>query len=242
MATIAHQVRTHPSRRGALRCRRAAFTLMELIMGMIITGLVMAAIAALLSAVAMGWEQSGKSQTSSIHRVQTHARIQRILKGIKQLGAIRSGSINGNSAPAAVMIWKSDDNGDGKAQISELALLVHEGAVGTADGYLSFNDVQYPSYWTAAQRTAADNTPPIVTEADVYKDSSIDTFRSMGYVHKTLVASNLVGVVFTRTDGVDITRPWLDYVLKFDKENDVHVEYGTTSVRTPSTLPADQRS
>jgi hypothetical protein len=241
MAPIARRLRSHPSRRGALR-RRAAFTLMELIMGMIITGLVMAAIAALLSAVAMGWEQSGKSQTSSIHRVQTHARIQRILKGVKQLGAIRAGSINGNATPAAVMIWKSDNNGDGKVQFSELALLVHEGAVGTESGYLSFYDVQYPTSWSAAQRTAADNTPPVVTEADVYKDSSIDTFRSMAYVQKTLVASNLLGVVFTRTDGADLTRPWLDYVLKFDKENDVHVEYGTTSVRTPSTLPADQRS
>jgi hypothetical protein len=241
MAPIARRLRSHPSRRDALR-RRAAFTLMELIMGMIITGLVMAAIAALLSAVAMGWEQSGKSQTSSIHRVQTHARIQRILKGVKQLGAIRAGSINGNATPAAVMIWKSDNNGDGKVQFSELALLVHEGAVGTESGYLSFYDVQYPTSWSAAQRTAADNTPPVVTEADVYKDSSIDTFRSMAYVQKTLVASNLLGVVFTRTDGADLTRPWLDYVLKFDKENDVHVEYGTTSVRTPSTLPADQRS
>jgi hypothetical protein len=68
---------------------------MELIMGMIVTGLVMSAIAALLSAVAMGWEQNGKSQTNSVYRVQTHARVQRILKGVKQLGAVRGGSVNG---------------------------------------------------------------------------------------------------------------------------------------------------
>ena len=211
-------------------------------MGMIVTGLVMAAIAALLSAVAMGWEQSGKSQANSVHRVQTHARIQRILKGVKQLGAVRIGSVDGTATPpAAVMIWKSDDNGDGKPQFSELALLVHEGAVGTVGGYLSFYDVVYPSSWSLEQRAAADNTPPVITEADVYKDSSIDTFRTMTHVRKQLVASNLVGVVFTRRDGASITRPSLDYVLRFNKDSDVHVEYGTTAVRTPSTLPASER-
>ena len=242
MTTIARQLRTLRSRRPRHRgLARAAFTLMELVMGMIVTGLVMAAIGALLSAVAMGWEQSGHAQTTSVHRVQAHARIQRILKGAKQLGAIRAGSVNGNATPAGVMLWKSDNNGDGKVQFSELGLLVHEGLVGTPDAYLSFYDVAYPAAWTAAQKAAADNTPPVVTEADVYKDSNIDTFRTMAYVHKTLVASNLVGVVFTRTDGADITRPSLDYVLKFSKDNNVEVEYGTTSVRTPSTLPADQR-
>jgi hypothetical protein len=215
---------------------------MELIMGMIVTGLVMSAIAALLSAVTMGWRQSGHAQANSVHRVQAHARIQRILKGVKQLGAVRAGSVNGTASPAAaVMIWKSDDNGDNKVQFSELGLLVHEGAVGTSDGYLSFYDVAYPSSWSQEQRTAADNAPPVVTEEDVYKDSSIDTFRTMTHVRQQLVASHIVGVAFTRRDGADITRPSLDYVLKFNKDNEVHVEYGTTSVRTPSTLPVSQR-
>jgi len=242
METTAGQLHSVIIRRNGGRGCRCAFTLMELIMGMIVTGLVMAAIAALLSAVAMGWDQSGKSQTNSVYRVQTHARIQRILKGVKQLGAVRPGSVNGTAIlPAGVMIWKSDDNGDNKVQFSELALLVHEGAVGTADGYLSFYEVAYPSSWSQQQRTAADNAPPVVTQDDVYKDSSIDTFRTMAYVRKQLVASNLVGVVFTRTDGADISRPSLDYVLKFNKDDDVRVEYGTTSLRTPTTLPASQR-
>jgi hypothetical protein len=215
---------------------------MELVMGMIVTGLVMSAIAALLSAVAMGWEQSGNSQANSVHRVQAHARIQRILKGVKQLGTVRPGSVSGTtSLPAAVMLWKSDDNADNKVQFSELALLVHEGTPGTPQAYVSFYDVAYPSSWSAEQRAAADSAPPVVTEEDVYKDSSIDTFRTMTYVRKQRVASNVVGVAFTRTDGANITRPSLDYVLKFKKDNEVHVEYGTTAVRTPSTLPASQQ-
>jgi hypothetical protein len=229
-------------RTGRLPRARGGFTLMELVMGMIVTGLVMSAIAGLLSAVAMGWEQNGRAQANSVHRVQAHARIQRILKGVKQLGAVRHGSVDGTTMPAAaVMFWKSDDNGDSKVQFSELALLAHEGAVGTPGAYVSFYDVAYPTSWSAAQRTAADSTPPVVTEEDIYKDSSIDTFRTMTYVRKQLVASNVVGVAFTRTDGAVITRPSLDYVLKFIKDGETHVEYGTTAVRTPTTLPASQR-
>jgi len=211
-------------------------------MGMIVTGLVMSAIAGLLSAVAMGWEQNGRSQANSVHRVQAHARIQRILKGVKQLGAVRHGSIHGTTTPpAAVMIWKSDDNGDNKVQFSELALLVHEGAIGTPQAYVSFYDVAFPSSWSAAQRAAYDSTPPGLTQEDLYKSTSFDDFRMMMYVRKQLVASNVVGVAFTRTDGADITRPSLDYVLKFTKDGETHVEYGTTAVRTPTTLPASQR-
>ena len=239
MQPTAFQLRTPRSR------RRSAFTLMELVMGMIVTGLVMSAIAALLSAVAMGWEQNGRSQADSVHRVQAHARIQRLLKGVKQLGVVRPGSVNGNATPAAVMLWKSDDNHDGKVQFSELALLVHEGQAGTPGGFLSFYDVAYPSYWTAAQRIAADTPPAGTTDEDtyrdVYEDDSIDRFRTLQYVRNHRVASNLAGVAFTRTDGGDITRPSLDYVLKFSKDGVVCVEYGTTSMRTPSTLPASER-
>lgn len=211
-------------------------------MGMIVTGLVMGAIAALMSAVAMGWEHSGSAQADASQRVQAHARIQRILRGVKQLAAVRAGSVDGTAAAAAaVLIWKSDDNGDDKPQFSELALLVHEGAVGTPQGALSYYEVAYPSEWTAQQKTDADNTPKPVTHDEIFLDESITSFRAADHVYGTLIASNLVGVAFKLTDGADVTRPSLDYVLKFSKDNYVHVEYGTASVRPPAALPASQR-
>jgi len=238
METPVAQLRHYP--RGGSTCccgrRRGAFTLMELVMGMIVTGLVMSAVAALLSAVAMGWDQSGRTQADSVQRVQAHARVQRILKGVRQLGAVRPGSINGSAAqPAAVMIWKADANGDNKVQFSELALLVHESP------HVTFYDVAFPSSWSAAQCAAYDNAPPELTQDDVYKSTSIDDFRRLTYVRQQRVATNIVGAAFTRTDGAAVTRPSLDYVLKFDKDGEVHVEYGTTAVRTPTTLPVSQR-
>lgn len=237
MQAIAFQLRMPRRSRS-----RSGFTLMELIMGMIVTGLVMSAIAALISAVAVGWEHSGSAQADSSQRVQAHARVQRIVKGVKQLAALRAGSIDGTVTPAAaLLIWKSDNNGDEKPQFSELALLIHQGAVGTPEAYLSFYQVEYPAEWTDAQKTEADNTPSPITHDEIFLDESITSFLAADHVQKTRVASNLVGVVFKRTDGVEITRPSLDYVLKFSKDNYVHVEYGTASVRPAAALPPSQR-
>lgn len=212
---------------------------MELVLGMIVTGLVMTAVAGLLSAVAKGWQHSGDTQASSNHAVQTHARMQKIVKGARQLGAVRAGSLEGNLQAAGIMIWAGDDNGDDAVQFSELGLLVHEGGVGTPLGYLAFYDVAYPTSWSAAERQAADT--PALADDEIYDDANIDTFRSLAHVRMTLQASNLVGVVFTLKDGVDVIRPSLDYQLKFEKADVVEVEHGTVSVRTPTTLPASQR-
>src|SRR5687768_1051839 len=195
---------------------RSAFTLMELVIGMMVTGLVMAAVAALLSAVAQGWEQSGHTQAMSTFRVQAHARVQKILKSAKQIGAVRAGSIAGNYQPAGLMLWAGDANGDNKVQFSELGLLVHEGGVGTTSGYVAYYDVAYPANWTAVQRTAADT--PALADDEIYSDENIDTFRSLAHVRMTLLASNVIGAVFTRTDGANVTRPTLDYILKFEKD------------------------
>ena len=229
----------HPQLSRRARGRTAAaFTLMELVLGMLVTGLVMIAVGALMSAVAQGWEQSGETQATSTYRVQAHARIQKILKSAKQLGAVRAGSIDGNYQPAGVMIWAEDANGDNAVQFSELGLLVHEGDVGTSSGYIAYYDVSYPASWTAAQKTAADT--PALANDEIYDDANIDTFRALANVRMTLLASNVVGAVFTRTDGVNVTRPSLDYTLKFEKNETTELEYGAVALRTPTTLPVSQ--
>jgi hypothetical protein len=105
------------------------------------------------------------------------------------------------------MIWKSDDNGDKQGAV--LRARVARARRRSRDGgrIPELLRCRVPSSWSEQQRIAADNQPPVLTQDDVYKDSSIDTFRTMAHVRKQLVASNLVGVAFTRTDGADITRP-----------------------------------
>lgn len=207
---------------------------------MMITALVMAAIAALLSSVAQGWKQSSDAQASSNHVVQTTARMQKVLRAARQLGACRSGSLDGiDPTPAAVMMWKGDANDDGKVQFSELALLVHEGNLGTADAYVAFYDVAYPSGWTGAQKSAADT--PALADDEIYDENNIDTFRTLEHVQMTVLANNVSRAMFARRDSASITRPSLEYALKVEKNGRAELVYGTAAVRTPSTMPVSQR-
>jgi Tfp pilus assembly protein PilW len=212
---------------------RGGFTLMELMLGMLITSLVTGAIAALLSAVAQGWNQCGDSQGSCNLIMLTHLRLQRILRAAKQLGYCNAGSIEGSSG-AAIMIWKADTNLDGLVQFSELGLIEQT----PADGKIRYYEVVYPSSWTAAQKTTAD-TPALANDA-IYDESSIDTFKALSNVTSTVIARNVTGAEFYRYDGLNVTHPTLDYLLNFHIGSTTETQYGTVAVRTPTTLPTSQ--
>src|SRR3954471_24721878 len=108
----------------ARRKQPRGFTFVELTIGILITSLVMGALAAVLGAVAQGWKQSGSVTSSTNLTALANLRLQRTLKGTCLLGVVRPGSI-GNSSPisAAALLWKSDANYDWKIQFSEMALL-----------------------------------------------------------------------------------------------------------------------
>jgi hypothetical protein len=76
---------------------------------------------------------------------------------------------------------------------------------------------------------------------EIYDDSNIDTFRTLAHVRMTVLASNAMGVVINRTDSASTTRPMADYLIKFEKSGKVEIEYGSVTVRNPTTLPASQR-
>jgi prepilin-type N-terminal cleavage/methylation domain-containing protein len=212
---------------------RRGFTLMELTIGMMVTAMVAGASAALLSAVGQGWTQSDSTQDNSLNIVQTHLRIQRVLRGAKQLGLCHAGAIEGSSS-AAILIWKADTNLDSQMQFSELALLEHD----PADGIIRYYEVVYPSNWTPAQKTAADT--PALANDEIYDEGAIDAFKAISYVHATILARGVTGAEFHSFDSSTSLRPSLDYVLKFPNGTDFRLEYGSAAVRTPSTLPSSQ--
>jgi prepilin-type N-terminal cleavage/methylation domain-containing protein len=219
--------------------RRSGFTLLELMIGMVITSLVMTAVAAVLSAVGQGWKQNGTVQSTSNGTVQTHLRVQRLIKSAHQLGAYRVGAISGTATlPAAIMMWKSDANHDNKVQFSELALLIHDDPAGGGNGSVIYYDVLYPTTWTAAQKTAADT--PALADDEIYKDSNIDTFKNLSNVRATTIAKDVIGVEFRKIDGSSVVRPAFEYLVSLQKNGKTELEYGTVAVRTPTTLPTGQ--
>jgi hypothetical protein len=212
---------------------RRAFTLFELMIGMLVTSLVVGAAAALMSAVAQGWTQSEASGYGSNRVTMTHVRLQRILRAAKQLGAVRSGAIEGTS-PADILIWKEDTNLDNKVQFSELALLEHT----PADGKLRYYEVNYPSSWTNAQKTAADT--PSLADDDIYNDASIDSFKSAAYVESTVLAEHISGAEFSKYDSSSSIRPRFEYLLNFNASGVSETEYGSVSSRAAATRPSSQ--
>lgn len=221
--------------------RPRAFTLMELLLGMLVTALVMSALAALLGAVAQGWKQSGEAQSTSNVVTQTHVRIQRLLKGVRLIGACRSGAFDGTaSEQAAVLLWTADRNNDYRIQLSELALLDCEMGGAPADCAMKFRTLEYPASWTAAQRNAEDGAP--ITMAELNDEASVDWFRDIVagslYGKSVLVARNIVGSEFRRLDAATATRPSFHYLLNIQRGNAAETEYGTVTVRTPTTYPS----
>jgi type II secretory pathway component PulJ len=225
------------------RRRRGAFTLLELMLGMLVTALVMTALAALLGAVSQGWQQSGDAQAQSNVVVQTHVRMQRLLKGVRQIGAYRGGSIDGTAVEqAAALLWTQDANGDYQIQLSEMALLEAEMSGEVQNCTIKYYTLAYPANWTVEQKNTEDGTA--VTDAELYDAASIDWFRSIvqgsPYGRATVVARNVVGSEFRKTDGTAVTRPTFNYLLNIQRGDAPETEYGSVTVRTPTTLPAGQ--
>jgi prepilin-type N-terminal cleavage/methylation domain-containing protein len=218
------------------------FTLVELMIGMLVTSLVVGATAALMSAVAQGWTQSESVGNSSNRVAMTHIRLQRILRSARQLGAYRTGSIEGTSS-ASVLIWKGDANLDGKIQFSEIALLEFD----PSDGKLRYYEVNYPGEWTEAQKAAADT--PDMDDDEIYdrdaQPDPIDSFKAAAYVpspdHAMVLAQGISGAEFHKYDSSSTTRPRFEYLLNFTSSNgSTETEYGTVTSRTATTLPAGQ--
>src|SRR2546423_9591081 len=112
------------ARRFQLRRRPAGFTFVELMIGLVVTALVMGALAGLTTAVAQGWKQGDTTQTTTNVTTQTHLRVKRYLRAARLLGYCEVGSLdNPNCAQAAELFWKGDANADNQIQFSELALL-----------------------------------------------------------------------------------------------------------------------
>jgi hypothetical protein len=229
------------------------FTLIELMLGMVITTLVVGALGAMMTAVGRGWIASDAVKASSSFANQSAAHLRQVVRGAKQIGLVRFGSLDGSASPdAAVMLWKTDAlktvaNGDGtfryvtdgKVQFSELGMIEHFIGADAAHSELRYYQVAFPSNWTAQQKQAADT--PDLADDEIYKSTEVETFKGLENVQYTVLARNIIGCTFKRIDGTSVTRPALEYTLRIQKsDGSIDVEYGTIALRSPTTLPVAQ--
>src|SRR3954469_25756060 len=129
------------------RNNATAFTFVELMLGLVVTTLVVAALSAMMTAVGRGWTASDAVKSNSNFTTQSLTRLKQALRAAKQIGRVRYGSLDGLAAqPACAMLWRGDFAPDGvtidaKVQFSELGLIEHYVGVDAAHSELRYYKV-----------------------------------------------------------------------------------------------------
>jgi hypothetical protein len=211
--------------------RRGGFTFIELCFGLVITSLVMGAVAAFTLSVSRAWRYSDQVQAAAVHARQTTVRLGRLVQDARLIGAVEAGGLTGTpSAPAAVLIWVRDTNNDGAIQGAECAMIEHD-PIGKA-----------LQVYPAGQGDAVVALPwAVFTSPAVLANFKIGRTA-------TPITRGVENARFT-THGVGSTTqaPSLEYVLKLTSRksspgatdvDQMSLEYGTCSVRAPARQPS----
>jgi hypothetical protein len=203
-------------RRGHINDRRmtagrrvsAGFTMAELMLGMIITSMVMSAVAAVMISVTEGWDQGKYVQAVSVSLLQLQVRLGRIFQGAAYVAQSQSGSLSGTGSPAQIFFWMNDTWGgspDGIPQWGEMGLIVYDAPTQSLYLYSAIPTSQM----TAGQLTAAGAE---VSWSQASGASAIAAFEGNSWVKKTTLAGpgpNAVTGDTTVVTGAHIAVDWL---------------------------------
>jgi prepilin-type N-terminal cleavage/methylation domain-containing protein len=121
--------------------RHGGFTLAEVLLSVVITGIVLSAAAALAYAVGKAW-----SQSENINEVVSSGR----LATVRITDRIRTARAIGYADDQVLVIWREDSNGDGAVNLSELTLFEFD----PDDGELREGQLVFPAGTSQATRDA----------------------------------------------------------------------------------------
>ena len=205
--------------------RAAAFTAVEMMMGLVITSLVMGAVAAFTLAMTQAWKQNDPSKTVELAGAQATARLQDMFREAKYSGLVRAGSLAGTTTPtASIFLWTADTNGDNLIQFSEITLIEHNSSTKKLMIYKA--SLPSPSNDYQVTKTFFDALTP-------------ESFKLLQYVSSRAMASNVSGAKFY-VQGASSTsqRPVMEYALRILKSSATTDEYGTATMRARKTPTA----
>lgn len=104
---------------------RRGFTIVELLIGIVITSMVFAAMTTFTLATASAWKANQSLTDAMTTANLTGIRLTREFRNVRAAGAVREGSLDGTSA-AALVLWRADTNADSAIQLSELEVLGYD--------------------------------------------------------------------------------------------------------------------
>lgn len=215
------------------------FTLIELLLGLIVTTLVLAAVAAVSFAVAANWRQGQNVQSLQMQTSQTALRLQRVIGEAKFIGYVAAGSVEGNVSPAAcIVLWQRDDWGgarDGIIQLGEIAVIQHDPAADRINLY----EAIAASAMNSDQLEDAGTAVPL---DDINQSNTPSLFKTTSFVAPAKVIGHGVAGMKLSVRSLDSTaeRPSVEFTLKFIRGEQIDVQYGAATLRSPNGQPKEE--
>ena len=210
--------------------RPPAFTLAELIIGLLLLVIIGGAAAGLAAAMSRGWQAGESAGSSNMTISRTLLRIQDKIQRAKALGQWRGGSLSpgGGAQGAAIFFWREDANGDGKMQLEETQILEHD----PSTKRLIVWETKFPD-----DVTRATHDGPFATTM-LSGATAIDDYKVLPHTKKYVITRGVLGAAFHLiTPTTPEQRPQFEFRLKFNGPTGETVEYGTSSPRSLWTAP-----
>jgi Tfp pilus assembly protein PilV len=194
--------------------RRAGLTFPELIIGMVITAIVLTALAAVTLAVTEQWTNNDGTETLQLQASQIATRVQHYVSSALYIVQVTPGSLSSPTTPAGVLLWSfqgSPYNANTEALAGELSYIYSDGA-----GTLWLYQPMAYSLMTNSEQTASAVALPFATISAAGWATS--TFIKYNYVQGTVIGRNLQGVYFN-ADWVNSTtqRPLLEFTIALSR-------------------------
>ena len=216
------------------RIHPRGFTFIELMIGLIITAMIMAAMAAVLTGVAEGWQAGNVSQSTQMQANQIYTRVQKLLSGAKYVILPANGGTG-----SSILFWANDDLiADSTVEAGELGLIEWDSTTSSLYLYEAAPNLT-GSELTAAETKLNWNTLESLTPSQ---------FESWSYIQPTTLggpgssgnanALQITGANFYVTGLTSTTQlPIVEFSLTFTKNGQSVTLYNSTTLRGPSTQP-----
>ncbi|MCH2160576.1 MAG: prepilin-type N-terminal cleavage/methylation domain-containing protein [Phycisphaerales bacterium] len=173
---------------GARRHRRG-FTLVELLMGLAVTGVVAAGITAMLGGVATGIAVGTDARTGML---ATGIIQGRLAEAVTPAACVLSGE------PHRVTLWLGESRPGGLVEPSELAWLT----IAPEDGVVRMERVVFPDQWDAITRARVDR--PIRANTDPFP--VLDELRTLGIIDTEILADGVLQGMFRDPNNMTTSR------------------------------------
>ena len=218
---------------------RAAMTLIEMTIGMVITTMVVGAVGGVWYAVAENWTSSSSTQNVSTTGSQAAVRLEGLVREARYVCQWSPGSLDAVATPAAALVWRADawatnadgTDPDGAVQVAELVYVQHDPAAQR----IYYWEAIPKSAMTADQRTRAGG---VLSWAELTSPSTITAFKALDFVKRKVLTEACPAARFAVRQAAAPNLPCVEFVLKITRGGGSTLVYGTTAMRGASTQPA----